>query len=345
MQFRDSWLGKRELSRVQYFRATPFPGKSPTPLPVRWRPFDDELLSSWLVRLAIGNGLTCRSMAKQALGLPNLGLLGIVDAYEKAGLLDLLVALSGISKLMLRNLTFYDVEWRAPGAIASADTIVYGEMVLRRAMLGAVGLRAHGAYRACIQCWQGDSSPYIRKVWRQYFTTVCPKHKIPLSPHCNRCGTSFNGSFAPYLSRTKYFQSELSVCRWCGFDVRNQATYSAAEWSFPKHIDPDAFRVFVDDADPIRYAEIEEIFSRSYEQGWFSIESARKLESLRIPHTAPWDLKFDGQYPELNKEWLGKGFQDFYERRISAWIQREIERNDFCGTSWPCGQHVIMPVP
>jgi len=300
-------------------------------LPVRHRPFVGEQLSSWLVRLAHGLGLSGLAFAKEVLGVDHLSRLGVIDAFEIPNFLEKIALLSGLPKLLLRELSFYDVRWFAPG-------IAYNEGALEFALLDysyrekeRVGLRLNGAFFPCIECWREDPTPYIRKSWRQISTTVCEKHYTPLVPSCRRCEASFNASFSS-LSRGARFQLELSVCRSCGADSCDLASYS---WDDVKKCDPefhDCLFKWSNEETILNQVAAEEIYRRSFERGWFSLPDATRLQAvqnklirgLELGRRKRQTFPFIGFCPYWDYEYEG-----LYEARVQRWIDQECNRASF----------------
>ncbi|OFA05659.1 TniQ family protein [Duganella sp. HH101] len=323
----DRWLIKSERKRIEYLQNYPLGGQPFSSLPVRPRPFVDETISSWLVRLIVANGLTPAAFATEVLNLPTLRVLGIIDSVEKPGVIGTLEGLTGISAADLRECSFYDVSWDIPGIVSQDGSLLFGEMRFHPIQNHDPGLRVSGAFRACRECWREDSVPYIRKSWRQSFTTVCPKHKLVLSPCCKQCGKRFNASFATILSRTKYFMESLCICRNCGADVRHQSLYSVEDYVSPNpEWTTERLREAIDHADLDNHVVLEALFERCFLQGWFSLDDATKLSEIIGSRFAAWDIRLHTNlYPDIETAYL-RWPPDWYENQVSKWMQREFRK-------------------
>lgn len=324
----DHWLPKHQQKTIAYFQANPINPQTSGLLPVRPRPRNDELLSSWLVRLATQNGVSPSCFANEVLSIADLKLLGTIDTWKIPSFLERLGTLTGIPIRSLRQRTFYHLDffWSIPGIAPINGSPTYARMEFyKRHGSEPKGLRRHGAYRACIQCWREDAAPYVRSKWRYRFTTTCAKHKVILIDSCARCSSRLNSSFSRSLARANYFHHELSVCRHCGNDLR----YQDQPLPHFNYEDGSLMTKFCT-LDP--YLEVEEIFQRSYNRGWFSLADAERLLGGPTPHFCPWDPHsiWNGPpiYPEISEHdvhpWSGnRGAEDF-QQAFNAWIAAEF---------------------
>ena len=279
-------LPKNRQKRISYFQSNPINPRPSGLLPVRPRPHKDELLSSWLVRLATANGMSPSCFATVALGVAELRWLGTIDTWEVPNFLERLEALTGVSAESLRKHTFYHLDrfWSIPGVASINGVSTFTRMEFSGIRNEPNGLRLSGAYRTCIQCWREDEMPYVRSIWRQRFTTTCAKHKVILVSSCANCCKPLNASFSRSLTLAKYFHYDLSVCRHCGADIRDQ------DQPLPRFTFPDGYPM-ANHVTLEPYIEIEEIFQRSYGRGWFSLADAERLLEGPTPHLCPWDWR------------------------------------------------------
>jgi hypothetical protein len=144
--------------------------------PYRTRPRKDETLSSWLSRLAAGNGLSLFTAAR-FLRIPMWD--GDIDATAAKEWLPSICDATGTMpseawKTTLRSLD--DVV--LPNNVANALTWV---LPLQRAPYKR---RLHG-FQICPECF--TESDYCRLTWRLGFVTVCAKHEALLLDRCSWC--------------------------------------------------------------------------------------------------------------------------------------------------------------
>jgi hypothetical protein len=320
------WFPKNQQKRISYFQSNPINPKPTGLLPVRPRLYKDELLSSWLVRLATANGVSPSCFATVVLGVAELRWLGTIDTWEIPNFLERLEALTGVVTKSLRKHAFYHFDrfWSIPGIAPINGFPTFTRMEFEGIRREPKGLRLSGAYRACIQCWQEDEVPYVRSTWRHQFTTTCVKHKVILVDTCANCCKPLNASFSRSLALTKYFHNELSVCRHCGGDFRNQ------DQPLPRYCFPDGYPMSRNiTLEP--YLEIEEIFQRSYGRGWFSLADAERLLNGPTPHLCPWDWRDEVSiYPYISEQWarrrsLAVRAEDF-QCAFNDWVTAEYSR-------------------
>lgn len=156
--------------------------------PFRSAPFADELLTSWIARLAHGHGLrpTIFLSVIQP-GRPDFTALDWAPDTELLGLLAAHtdIPLSAIESLRLRFNPDPDLRdllhhnWQGP------------------------------ALQYCAGCLTG-TVPYYRRSWRLASTRLCPLHRIALDDSCQRCSNSVRFH---ELMPSKY---GLGVCHKCG---------------------------------------------------------------------------------------------------------------------------------
>lgn len=133
--------------------------------PVRPRPdFDDETLSSWMARVALGNGASPRKFYLHALGWENVRSLDN-DQLEDQAKLTFLANKTDTNINRLKQL-------RVDGDRFIAHTSGFG------------GSQEFTSY--CPDCLEGEV-PYFRKEWRSALVVVCTCHGTLLRSRCESC--------------------------------------------------------------------------------------------------------------------------------------------------------------
>ena len=168
-------------------------------------PEPDELLSSWLHRLALAQGLPPRAFGA-ALGLGGGAWSGRLDLAPPAALLDLLARRTGLAAAAIAELSFRD----------------FGAKALLLPMRTTVSPRRNERWRAtwlqaCPSCLAEDQNPYFRRAWRLATTIFCPRHARRLIDRCPACQQAL----------VPFDQAALAAqhfCAQCGFDLRRAAT-------------------------------------------------------------------------------------------------------------------------
>ncbi|WP_350310416.1 TniQ family protein [Pseudomonas sp. ME-P-057] len=151
-------------------------------LPIHTQPKSDEILSSWLVRLALCNRLPIHTFYRSLLGYRGEIWTRDIDRHPSLDLLETLSDVTSLPVLRLKNLSlsYYesklfeelpyngDVPWVVPVGI-------YHRSRLRLSM------------QYCPRCLYEDDAPYYRKAWRTALCVICPDHRCLLLDCCAAC--------------------------------------------------------------------------------------------------------------------------------------------------------------
>jgi hypothetical protein len=175
--------------------------------PLRLRPLDDELLSSWLVRVAILH--RTMPMTFTNLYLPqtkNKLWSSDLDLQADGELLSRLsVKAAGIPIALLHSMTLGSYE----GYLFDQ---VYGKTGATQ-FISPLGMRGRRntlpGLRFCPECLRGDPQPYFRKIWRLSLSTVCPTHCCYLHDRCPHCSTPLT----PYIACHNGQMTDCYKCR------------------------------------------------------------------------------------------------------------------------------------
>ncbi len=181
--------------------------------PVKVSPARDELLSSWLHRLAHAHGLSPRHFGER-LGVGSGAWSARVDLDPPEFLLNLLHHQTGVGRDGLAGLTFGAEQWRP---------LLLPLRWRKRKRIQATWLQF------CPLCLAEDETPYFRRRWRRASVMTCRRHGRALLDRCPSCGDGL----APFEPRVLLPQHH---CAHCGFDLRDagspnmkQATRRSAE--------------------------------------------------------------------------------------------------------------------
>jgi hypothetical protein len=164
--------------------------------PVIVTPQPDELLSSWLHRLAFANGLAPRPFAR-VLGL-NAGMWSAsLDLKLPVDVENVLRAHTGISPVWL------------------------SAMMLTRSSLKPLLLPLRNSGRRdsstwlqfCSRCLAEDAQPYFRRRWRLATQVSCATHRCGLRDRCPSCHSRI-----AVFDQIELVPQHYCVC--CGFDLR-----------------------------------------------------------------------------------------------------------------------------
>lgn len=182
--------------------------------PAHPRPLPDELLSSWIVRIAEANGIKLYTLT--------LGLFGDrlspwhwdIDRLAPKWLLKQICAKTGVGYWDAYHMTLTGYRTRLyPRRQISGQ--------LRWILpISTFGLERRGyGQQFCPECLVQDASPYFRRCWRVGFFTFCPTHGCMLLDACHACGAPV-ALHRRDIGRDLAESKGLAHCQKCGADYR-----------------------------------------------------------------------------------------------------------------------------
>lgn len=183
-------------------------------VPVHLKPKGDELLSSWLVRLARAHGLkihTFCSLVWPAKQIWNRD----IDKSASEAMLEELSIRTGTPICRVRATTLADYE-----------NILYEKhnILGPTSWLMPVGVyhrtRTQFGLQYCPLCLAEDNKPYFRRKWRLAFVVSCERHQTLLHDRCPRCGTAVNFHRGEMGDHRKLAADSLTLCHICRFEFR-----------------------------------------------------------------------------------------------------------------------------
>ncbi|MGB4598634.1 MAG: TniQ family protein [Trichlorobacter sp.] len=279
--------------------------------PLRLRPLEDELLSSWLIRLAILH--RTMPMTFTNLYLPhtkNKLWSSDLDLQADGELLaGLSVKAAGIPVEQLHSITlksyegylFERVYWKT----RATQFILPLEMRGRRATLPGL--------RFCPECLRSDPQPYFRKIWRVSLSTVCTVHNRYLHDRCPHCSTPLT----PYISCQNGRMTDCYKCRMSL--VQGRASPSSA---------PDELVVVTNRLVQAFKAGVVVIGGKPiYSHLYFRVLH----HVLRMLMSGKWGARLRS---EVGLEWVGDHMQTF-ERVLIQDQARLIEKAVWLLDDWP----------
>ena len=150
--------------------------------PVHPRPLPDELLSSWLVRLAHANGYKTQTFYAFYLGRDAVLWNRDLDRTISGAILDRVAHGAALPSSTLEKLT-----------LRSLNGQVYPDCAVRTTCPWLLSLtirhrlRLSGGLQFCSECLRNDSKPYFRRTWRMAWATACLRHGLVLRDRCPQC--------------------------------------------------------------------------------------------------------------------------------------------------------------
>lgn len=171
------------------------------------QPFKDELLSSWLTRVAIEHKrklsiFLSLYVKKEGNSISRTD----IDFLYDENLFEALVNKSNLTKKDILKMSLRSEE----GYLYSCnENNLYPPNQIRK----LVDKRNHYGLMYCPKCLAEDTIPYFRKKWRYQFYNVCTKHEIFLTDRCWVCYERIN--FSKIIHN-----KNLAICSKCEKDLK-----------------------------------------------------------------------------------------------------------------------------
>jgi len=176
----------------------------------------DEILSSWLIRVALANG--CDPLVFMGAVWPKQRVWTMdLDRHPRAELLDVLSAMSGAPTAFLEQATLYPIAQR----VLSADPPEKQSWPWILSV-GSRNCRRIGRMQYCPFCLAADERPFFRLQWRFAWHSVCVPHGCQLVQACPHC----NAALEPH--RVKVTGTGLASCVTCERSLSRVVSWNAA---------------------------------------------------------------------------------------------------------------------
>jgi len=186
----------------------------PDVLPVHPHPFKDELLSSWLIRLAHANCLKVHTFCKAYLGKNREIWNRDIDVFAPEWLIVGLSKVSGASIEEIEQTTIRSFQGIVFEKLYSKSktpwVLPYG--VYHR-------LRRLPGLQYCPMCLLMDEKPYFRKHWRLSFFTECDVHHTLMKDACFVCGSPVAFYRGDIGYKTEFSHHTILQCHVCSSDL------------------------------------------------------------------------------------------------------------------------------
>jgi hypothetical protein len=181
--------------------------------PVHLKPLPDELLSSWIVRLAAAHGLKLHTFC--TLAWPRKQIWNTdIDKHADDEFLRVLVEKTATPWERARETTLQAYE----GVLYETHN-PHGNT--RWILPLGIYHRQHRSpgLQFCPQCLAEDPEPYFRRSWRLACTTICVRHDTALLDRCPECGATVNIHRGERGDRNKWIPDPITYCHACRFDL------------------------------------------------------------------------------------------------------------------------------
>lgn len=189
------------------------------PIPVV--PQDDELLSSYLARVAHVHGEKASAFCHAYIRKRQIWNVDL-DRTTNPELLESIASLSDLTLERVQMMTLADYE-----AILSAGPKRKGKGVWILAAGSFHQLRRRHWLQYCPRCLGEDERPYFRREWRLAFVVGCECHGLPLLDSCPSC----DRPLAPHRTPP----GGMTICPFCRASLIPNKSLGAIPFQVPAH--------------------------------------------------------------------------------------------------------------
>ena len=222
--------------------------------PIKILPQKDELLSSWLVRLAIAHGQKLHTFTRLL--------------WNKQGIWarDIDKSITPAQIQILADRCGIDFDTARKTALADYAGCVYEthNKLGANPWLTSIGIyhrkRTLFGQQFCPECLAEDAKSYFRRHWRLSFFTICIRHKIQLSDCCFKCSSPVNFHRDELGNYHSFAPSFITRCFHCQFDLRKSPSCKSD----------------VSSSEILFYEKLE----RAIEEGFWNLTRHRSVHSL-----------------------------------------------------------------
>jgi hypothetical protein len=182
--------------------------------PAHPKPLEDELLSSWWVRLARANHERLHSFTR--LCLPGS------SVWNR----DIDRSVSRTALRVLARKTGTRLDWVEATTLRAFEGRLFARFNKKTNTRWVLPLgvyhRTHRGFglQFCPECLRSDRVPYFRRAWRLAFVTVCPHHWSVLRDRCPHCGAAVAFHRLEFGGRRGELpEHAITTCQRCGLDI------------------------------------------------------------------------------------------------------------------------------
>lgn len=180
--------------------------------PVHPQPLPDELLSSWMIRIAKSNGFKVHNFYAHFFGREREIWTRDIDHCAPEWLIHGLAKFTGISNQRISAMGLRAFE----SLVFERFNEVGGTKFLLPLSVFHRTRRAYGQ-QYCPMCLSEDRVPYFRRNWRLALFVICSKHGVLLEDRCSKCNMPVVPHRADMASRSGFpGYTSMSICVFCG---------------------------------------------------------------------------------------------------------------------------------
>ena len=181
------------------------------------KPKDDELLSSWLVRLASAHSLKLHSFCALVWSRDKQIWNRDIDKCADPSVVTLLAEKTATPRDLAANTTLASYE----GYLYERHN-PYGNTQWIMSVGVYHRIRTGYGLQFCPRCLSdgADTEVYYRRAWRLAFVTFCEQHRVSLLDRCPRCSAAINFHRNELGDRRKWMPESVTLCHACRYDLR-----------------------------------------------------------------------------------------------------------------------------
>lgn len=180
------------------------------------RPLPDELLSSWLVRIAHGHSMKLQTFCRVSLGKGQEVWVRDIDRHAMDWLVVAMSKHTGVSASDVKRTSLLDYQGRLYRDYRWSGS-QYWILPLR---MVNTSFQHHGL-QFCAKCLAEDKDAYFRKRWRIALYTMCTKHQCMLYDRCPACGAPVSFHRREMGKFSVVDAGPFFLCHACQFDLRD----------------------------------------------------------------------------------------------------------------------------
>lgn len=202
--------------------------------PIHPQPLPDELLSSWMIRLAWGNGFKVHSFYAAHFGRYRQIWNRDIDHHAPTWLLEGLASHSGVKLARIESMTL-----RAYESVVFEKFNEYGNTRFLMPLGISHRIRKGNGQQFCSVCLSTDAVPYLRRRWRLSLAAACTLHGVLLQDRCGHCGWPLTPHRVDMNVKSAFpVRNSILQCSRCRLSVVDKKFLSCKEdIEIQKHID------------------------------------------------------------------------------------------------------------
>lgn len=214
-------------------------------------PYEDETLTSWMIRNAIVNGSDPRSFAIATFKKDSTWYRDI-DRYLPHDKVMQLSQLCTLSQEEIKALTLESLIQKLSHKRYEDNPYSKWQFVTPIGLKGSI--RTNGFY-FCPKCL-AENNVFLKKQWKLAWVIACPDHKNLLVLICQQCGQVFS----PH--KITYEQPYFHICTNCGFDLRQSQIENVDDEAlhFQEELSHIAFHGFTKTTFPVIQTDEKDLF-------------------------------------------------------------------------------------